>query len=315
MELVSAMRIVLLGEGMVELSRSSADGCWQMGHGGDTLNTAIHLARLGRNVAYATALGGDPFSDDLRAAWAAEGIDPSLILTEPDRTAGLYAIRTDAHGERSFSYWRGESAARRMFALPGSAAMIEAAAQADLLCYSLISLAILPPEGREALFALARSVRARGGKVAFDGNCRPRLWSGTAAAQEARDAALACCDIGLPTLEDEAALSGLADADAVAAFWSSHGVGEVIVKLGAQGCRIPDGRIVPPPAQIDPIDTSGAGDAFNAGFLNAWLAGASTAAAALAGHRLAGWVVTQPGAIPAQAGAAPYSATENIDGR
>lgn len=298
------MRIVLIGEAMVELSRTGTG--WQVAHGGDTLNTAIHLARFGRNVTYATALGSDHFSDDLRAAWAAEGIDPSLILTDPDRMPGLYAIRTDAGGERSFSYWRGESAARRMFALPDSAAMIAAASQADLLCFSLISLAILPPEGREALYALARSVRARGGKVAFDGNYRPRLWSSPAEAQAARDAALACCDIGLPTLEDEAALASLASADAVSAYWSAKGVAEVVVKLGAHGCRIPDGRIVPPPTHVDPVDTSGAGDAFNAGYLNARLTGAAIEGAVMLGHRLAGWVVTQRGAIPVRTAAAPY---------
>lgn len=298
------MRIVLIGEAMVELSRTGTG--WQVAHGGDTLNTAIHLARFGRNVTYATALGSDHFSDDLRAAWAAEGIDPSLILTDPDRMPGLYAIRTDAGGEPSFSYWRGESAARRMFALPDSAAMIAAASQADLLCFSLISLAILPPEGREALYALARSVRARGGKVAFDGNYRPRLWSSPAEAQAARDAALACCDIGLPTLEDEAALASLASADAVSAYWSAKGVAEVVVKLGAHGCRIPDGRIVPPPTHVDPVDTSGAGDAFNAGYLNARLTGAAIEGAVMLGHRLAGWVVTQRGAIPVRTAAAPY---------
>lgn len=305
------MRIILVGEGMVELSKAPTETGWRIGHGGDTLNTAIHLARMGESVAYATALGGDSFSDDLRTNWATEGIDTSLILTDPTRQAGLYAIRTDALGERSFSYWRSDSAARQLFGLADSSTMIAAAATADLLCYSLISLAILPPEGRAALFGLARSVRANGGRVAFDGNYRPRLWASRAEAVAARNEALACCDIGLPTLEDETALSSLADADAVAAHWSAHGAGEVIVKLGARGCRIADGsisngKIVPPPAVIVPVDTSGAGDAFNAGYLHARMSGTDIEESALAGHRLAGWVVTQPGAIPARTPDAPY---------
>jgi 2-dehydro-3-deoxygluconokinase len=300
------MRIVVVGEGMVELSRHGAG--WQLGYGGDTLNTAIHLARLGDDVAFVTALGSDPFSDDLRAGWSNEGLDTGLILTDPTRQPGLYAIRTDPQGERSFSYWRSDSAARGLFALDGVDAVLAAAEQADLLCYSLITLAILPPAARDALFALCARVRRRGGRVAFDGNFRPLLWSSPDEARSARDAAIACADIGLPTLEDESALSGAEDADAVAAHWSTIGAAETIVKLGAAGCRLPDGRIVAPPARLNPIDTSGAGDAFNAGYLHARLAGATIENAALAGHRLAGWVITHPGAIPARTAEAPYPA-------
>ena len=104
------MRAVLVGEGMLELSQEGA--AWRLGYGGDTLNTAIHLARAGIETAYLTAVGSDPFSADLKAKWQGEGLDTSLILTHPTRGSGLYAINTDERGERSFTYWRGESAAR-----------------------------------------------------------------------------------------------------------------------------------------------------------------------------------------------------------
>ena len=298
------MRVCLVGEGMIELSRSG-DG-WRLGYGGDTLNTAIHLARAGLDVAYLTALGGDPFSDELRLGWAAEGLDLSLTLTDPDRASGLYAIRNDPSGERSFTYWRDNSAARHMFALAGIEAVLARMADVDVLAYSLITLAILPLAARERLFALCRQVRARGGRVAFDGNYRPRLWAGAQDARAARDAAIACADIGLPTLEDEMMLSASEDAAAVSAHWQRLGCGETIVKLGAEGCRLPDGSTLQPPRLLTPVDTSGAGDAFNGGYLAARISGASIPEAALAGHRLAGWVVMQPGAIPARTPEAPY---------
>lgn len=298
-------RVVLIGEAMLELSRKGES--WQLGHGGDTLNMAIHLARAGHDVAYFTALGGDPLSSGLRAAWAAEGLDTSLVLAHPSRNTGLYAISTDAHGERSFSYWRDSSAARELFSLPDATRVEPVVTAADLLCFSLISLAILPPAGRDKVLALARSVRARGGKVAFDGNYRPRLWQDVAAARTMRDAAIAVADIGLPTLEDETLLSGERDADAVARHWSSRGCGEVIVKVGARGCRLSDGTLLPPPAVLAPVDTSGAGDAFNGGYLAARLHGAGIRDAALAGHRLAGWCVMRHGAIPARDADAPYA--------
>ena len=282
---------------MLELSRKGDD--WRMSHGGDALNTAIHLARAGHDVAFMTALGSDPFSDDLRGKWRSEGLDTSLILSDPARSPGLYAITTDDAGERSFTYWRDNSAARGMFALPGIEDALAAAEGAELIAYSLITLAILPPAAREALFALCRRVRARGGKVAFDGNYRPRLWTSSAETIAARDFAIACADIGLPTLEDETALSGEVEADAVARHWIGLGCGETIVKLGASGCRLPDGTVLPPPEVLRPVDTSGAGDAFNGGYLAARMDGADVAQSALAGHRQAGWVVMRRGAIPA----------------
>lgn len=291
------MRAVFVGEAMLELSQGG-DG-WRLGHGGDTLNTAIHMARKGHSVAYLTAIGSDPLSHGLRPAWAAEGLDTGLVLVDPARSTGLYAISTDAAGERSFSYWRDASAARTMFALPDMAAALDTAAGADLLAFSLISLAILPDEGREALLALAGRVRGNGGRVAFDGNYRPRLWSSAEVAAQWRDRAVALADIGLPTLEDEALL-GTEGADAVAAHWQGLGCAETVVKLGAAGCRLPDGTLVPPPAVLAPVDTSGAGDAFNAGYLGARLDGASPADAALAGHALAGWTIMRPGAIPSR---------------
>jgi 2-dehydro-3-deoxygluconokinase len=291
-------RIVCIGEAMLELSRNGDS--WQLGYGGDTLNTAIHLARAGHDVAYLTAIGCDPLSAGLKPQSAAEGFDTSLILDHPTRSTGFYAISTDDKGERSFSYWRDTSAAREMFALPGIEAALAVAEQADLIVYSLITLAILPPAGRERLFALCKRVRERGGKVAFDGNYRPRLWRDVEEARTTRDQAIACADIGLPTLEDEALLSGEQDGDAVAHHWTTLGCPETIVKLGANGCRLPDGNILPPPEILQPIDTSGAGDAFNGGYLAARMNGASVEDAAMAGHKLAGWCVMRVGAIPAR---------------
>lgn len=306
MELVSKPGVILVGEGMLELSAREG-GLWQLGYGGDTLNTAIHLARLGCTVAYASALGSDAFGAGLRQQWAAEGLDCSLLLTDPARSTGLYSISLDAAGERTFSYWRSDSAARQMFALAGSKALVQALDAAEVLAFSLISLAILPVEGRHVLLDAARKVRANGGQVVFDGNYRPRLWPSPQEAVHLRDLAISCATIGLPTLEDEVALGQPGDPVAVAAHWQSRGCAETVVKLGAKGCLLPDGTLVPPPQELQPVDTSGAGDAFNAGYLAARLAGASPHDAALRGHALAGWCVMRPGAIPSLDADAPYA--------
>ncbi len=301
---VAGAIVTVIGEAMLELSRGTGDG-WTLGYGGDVINTAIHLARSGDRVRLASAMGTDPMSAELCAAWEAEGVDTVLVLRAADRLPGLYAIETDASGERSFHYWRGEAAARRMFDLPGSAEMVAQAAQSDLLYFSLITLAILPDEGREALLDLCARVRAGGGKVAFDGNCRARLWSDAATACHWRDRAIAVSDMGLPTLADEVEMGAADDAQDAAARWGAGQGREVVVKLGGDGCLV-DGVVVPVPQMVPVIDSSGAGDAFNGGYLHARLTGATPVDAALAGHRLAGWNIGRRGAIPARDGDAPY---------
>ncbi len=296
--------ITVIGEAMLELSRGQGDS-WNLRYGGDVINTAVHLARSGDTVRLASALGADAMSADLRAQWEAEGVDTGLVLAAADRLPGLYAIETDATGERTFHYWRSEAAARRMFALPDSEAMVEAAAQSDLLYFSLITLAILPDEGREALLALCAAVKARGGKVAFDGNYRARLWPDATTACHWRDRGIALADIGLPTLADEVEMGEVDDARDAAARWGAGEGREIIVKLGGEGCLVGD-QLVAPPRRIDVVDSSGAGDAFNAGYLHARLAGAAPVEAALAGHRLAGWNIGRRGAIPARDADSPY---------
>jgi 2-dehydro-3-deoxygluconokinase len=299
-------RIVCAGEAMVEISPRG--GGWDVGHGGDTINQALHLVRFGHDVAYLTVLGCDPFAGPMRAAWGREGMDTTLVLADPDRATGLYAISIDAHGERRFSYWRADSAARQLFANPGITSALHDAEQAEVLVYSLISLAILPEEGRDALLGLARAIRARGGKVAFDGNYRARLWQSPDEARLWRDWAARVADFGFPTIEDEEQIAGGAlQPEEIAASWRDAGCGEVVVKLGAQGCLLPDGTTVPPHANLRPVDTSGAGDAFGSAYLSCRLRGGSAEDAARAGHELAAWVMMRGGAIPPRDHAAPYS--------
>jgi 2-dehydro-3-deoxygluconokinase len=314
------MKIAVIGEGMLELSRDAGSSeLWRLAYAGDALNTAIHLARLGLDVAFISALGADDFSTDLRQAWAAEGLNVDHVLTDETRLPGLYAISTDSDGERSFSYWRSHSAARRMFDLPGLEAALHAAAGSDLLYFSLITVAVLPEGARDRLMQLSAEVRRRGGMVAFDSNYRPSLWESAAAARIACEAAIEQCDIGLPTLLDEQALGHGDDAGSIADLWHAHGTGEIVVKLGAEGCVVStaDGQRtqVGAKAAVQVVDTSGAGDAFNAGYLAARLSGVTPDNAAGKGAELAGWVIRQGGAIPAAGRDEPYSKIRGAIGR
>lgn len=303
------MQAVVFGEAMLEVSTLSTSG--GLRYGGDTLNTAVHLARLGWSVQFVTALGRDAFSDALCQAWAGQGVDTRHVLRHAERQPGIYAIHNDETGERSFLYWRGASAAREMFSQAGIEDALESAASADLMYFSLISLAILPPEARQRLLDLAARRRTENRPVAYDANYRPALWSSPEEARDWSNRACACADIGLPTLSDEQALHAENfEADVLARRWNQFGCGEVAVKQGADGCTVLEGEAIQqiaPAHGVRVIDASGAGDAFNAGYLAGRLQSASVWRSVRSGHAVAEWVIGRAGALPDIDPAAPYA--------
>lgn len=295
------MTIVAIGECMIELRTgrqpfAPATLAW----GGDVFNTALYSARLGANVRFLSALGGDEFSHAMRAGWTDEGIDTSLVLTAPDRIPGLYSVHVDASGERHFHYWRTQSAARALFACPGIEAALAEAAGARCLYLSAITLSLFAGADLDRLVTLARSVRASGGDVVLDTNYRPTGWASPDDARAAILHVAPVVSIAMPTLDDETALMGDRDAATVAARWHDWGAREVIVKMGAGGAQVSladEALVLIPTRPVRPLDTTGAGDAFNAAYLASRLRGASPALAATAGHRLAAAVIGAPGAI------------------
>ena len=140
-------QVACLGECMIEL-REMADGRFSRGYGGDTLNTAVYLARLGVAVDYVTALGDDLWSDEMLAGWAAEGVGTGRVARLPGRVPGLYIIQTDARGERRFSYWRDSAPARALFDGSETAEIVAALPSYDLLYFSGITLSLYGDAGR-----------------------------------------------------------------------------------------------------------------------------------------------------------------------
>jgi len=301
---MGAHTVYAIGECMIELQRQGQGGTMDYRFGGDTLNTAVYMARLldpdTARVAYVTGLGTDGMSAEMLAAWEREGIDTASVQRLPDRLPGIYLIETDPGGERRFHYWRRDSAARHWLEAPEAGKVLVQLAAARMVYLSGISLAILSPADRELLIAALAQCRAAGGSVVFDNNYRPRLWESADAACAVYGRVLAHADIALLTLDDEAALYGPTDAHAVVARTRALGVREVVVKCGADPAVVwHDGVLheVAPEPVADVVDTTAAGDSFGAAYMAARLAGQGPDAAARAGHRLAGTVIRHRGAI------------------
>lgn len=295
-------RILCIGEAMVELSASG--DLWRLGIAGDTLNTAWYLrGLLGADwvVGYLSRVGMGAFSQKMLAFLDTSGIDTRFVTRDPMREIGLYAI-TLQDGERSFSYWRDNSAAKRLADDP--ALLAQALGGGTIACLSGITLAILPPEGRATLLAALVTARAQGTRIVFDPNLRPRLWEDAASMRATVQAAAGLCDLILPSLDDETAQFGDADAQATIARYLAAGARQVVVKAGggpvAYGGAEGSGIVLDLP-RVQPVDSTAAGDAFNAGYLAARLAGAAIPEAVGAAHALSLKVIAHPGALVPEA--------------
>jgi 2-dehydro-3-deoxygluconokinase len=299
--------VVSIGEVMVELSRNP-DGRYGLAYGGDTFNTAVYMARAGAEVSYATALGDDPYSDSVVALAGAEGVASNLMLRVPGRMPGLYMIETDPAGERRFFYWRDTSPARELFELPEWSTLAEAILAAKLVYFSGITLSLYSNVGLGRFLAVLEMARKQGTLVAFDSNFRPRGWKGDLArTRTVFNEALKRVDIALPTYDDEALLWGDGNPQQTVDRLQAFGIGEIVVKNGPNHALIAtkEGREqVPTPEVVVPVDTTAAGDSFNAAYLAARLKGDEPHQAVAAAHHLAGQVIRHRGAIMPRAAAA-----------
>jgi 2-dehydro-3-deoxygluconokinase len=289
---------VSIGECMIELSAGKGE-LWRLGFAGDTFNTAWYTRAIlpkEQAVAYVTALGGDPFSQRMRNFIAKAGVETDRIR-EVERRPGLYAITLEK-AERSFTYWRSQSAARLLADDPEWLA--RAVAGAELLYFSGITLAILTPASRRRLIAALKKQRRQGATIAFDPNFRPVLWPDRDAARKAMEAAYRVADIALPTFSDEAELFGDPSIAKTAERLASYRTNEFVIKNGDKAALLfGDGKggRIPPTKPKKVVDTTGAGDSFGGAYLAGRLIGLDPFAAARLGHRVAAEVICVHGAL------------------
>ena len=295
---------ISIGECMAEL-QATDDGLYRLGFAGDIFNTAWYMRALTgeENVAvdYVTAVGSDSLSSKMLVFLKANGVGTRFINEVSDRTVGLYLI-TLTGAERNFTYWRSTSAARLL--AENKEILRAALSQADVIYFSGVTLAILSPAHRRTLLSVLQEMKSRGATIAFDSNARRRLWTSDRAMKTAMIAGYKAATLALPTFSDDQALFGDATPADCARRISGYGVKEVIVKDGSNPCIVSLETnllsVAPEPVQ-DIVDTTGAGDSFNAGYLAARMFNREPLEAAKLGHSVAGRVIRERGALLAMA--------------
>ena len=228
--------------------------------GGAGANVAVHLARRGVDVLLAGCVGDDPAGAGLVAELRADGVR-SALRTVPGASTGTIVSLVEPGGERSMLADRGANLALR----PGDVPLPPSGGHLHLSGYTL-----LDDGPRPAGLAALAAARAAGCTVSVD----PASTGPLAAAGV--DRWLADTDgatLLLPNADEAGLLTGCADpADAARALAARHAA--VAVSLGAEGALWASGTTLvhrpARPARV--VDTTGAGDAFTAGLLAAWLA-------------------------------------------
>ncbi|WP_173931907.1 sugar kinase [Chelativorans sp. Marseille-P2723] len=264
---MSSPEIIAMGEPMVEFNQALDKGHYLFGHGGDTSNCAIAAARAGASAGYFTALGDDAFGDSFMQLWEENGVDASHVLRNPEAHTGVYFVTHGPEGH-DFTYLRAGSAASRITPKDVPAAYLR---KARVLHVSGISMAI-SESACDAVFEAIRMAREAGVLVSFDTNLRLRLWP-LPRARAVIEAAAELCDIALPGMDDARQLTSLEDPDAIVDHYLSLGAKVVALTLGRGGCLVATGkeRRRISGIQVQAVDATGAGDAFDGNFLAEYL--------------------------------------------
>jgi sugar/nucleoside kinase (ribokinase family) len=255
--------------------------------GGAGANAALAGVEAGMDVRLIGATGDDPLGEWMRRQLAPAGLDDELVVA-PGETTGLTVVLESPARDRTFLTYLGVNARWEAAMIPDDALTCENL----LLCDYFVA----PMLRGDAARRLLGTARARGARTFFDTTWDPDGFSG-AARDEVR-ALLGAVDVFLP---NEIEVCALADrpGDPAAAARALQAVsgGWVVVKLGPSGCLAvgPEGAEISVAAEaVNAGDTTGAGDAFNAGLVHALSGGASWQQALAKATRFATTVISRP---------------------
>ena len=265
--------LLAIGECMLELSGEMQLGSQaKLNFGGDVLNTALYYARLGGDVSFLTAMGDDDFSKQIIAVWDSESIDTSTVLKLKYRLPGLYAIQTDSLGERSFHYWREQAPIKELFNHLHQDDLANFTNDYQYLYFSGISISRWDSNQLKIFAAWLEQFKNSSidKQIVFDLNYRPKCWNNTEQAKDYLNVILPFVTTVITTFDDEGMLFEDTCYKQTINRYSKYSIDTIIVKYGSEPTVISNNSNITKVAPIKiakPLDTTAAGDSFNAAFL------------------------------------------------
>ncbi len=302
MEAARRPRIVVVGSYAVGLvmrtTRIPLRGETVLGHdfqrmdGGKGSNQAIACARLGAHTTFLAAVGDDATGDAAIGLLLSEGVDTSYMHRMAGTPTGVGFITVDDNGENAIAVDLG---ANRLLTPDHIDLAEDVISQADILLAQLE----IPPE--TALYAI-RMARRYGVRTILN----------PAPAQPLSKEALSAVDLLTPNGAEARTLTGSTSVDPkeLAAILRGSGVASVVLTMGERGAWIgggPDGRAVPA-FPVTAVDTTGAGDAFNAALAVALAEGGSIQSAVVYACAAGAYCVQSLGTVPSYADRAQLDA-------
>ena len=260
-------RVWVMGDAVVDLIPEGALHYLKC-PGGAPANVAVGVARLGGDASFIGRVGADPFGRFMAETLSGEGVDIGALRLDPDHRTSTVLVALDDEGERSFTFMVRPSADQ--FLTPDELPRFDAG-QWLLTC----SIALANEPVRTSCLQAMAAIKAAGGRVCFDPNLRPEVWSNPTEMLPQVRQVIAQADVVKLSIEELQLLSG--EDDLAAGLATLSGTALVLVTRGAAGvvARL-DGELLEWVGQrVTPLDTTGAGDAFVAGLLAA-LAGRSS---------------------------------------
>lgn len=294
--------LLAIGECMVELVPSGVGQCKQS-FAGDTYNALVYAKRFENtlNCELFTAVGCDVLSSNMLKALQQEDISTKNVITTPNYNVGIYAISTDSQGERSFDYWRNQSAAKHMMELYAEASFDLGLRKSDWVFFSGISIGILDDSSKHRLLSLLADLQKQGCTIAFDPNYRARMWKSKAHAIEWLERAYAISNVVLPGLEEHQVLFGHQTCHEIVQYCAQFDIEEIVIKAGKAGmyvyCQqeLKGSHAFTPAAKQ--VDSTAAGDSFAGTYLAARMSASTVQKALEMADKVASLVVQYQGAI------------------
>ena len=249
--------LVCIGEILADMIGEEKNGMitYERKAGGAPFNVACALKKFGREVRFVGSVGDDLIGDFLIQYASDFGMDTTYLHRDTTRNTTLAFVELNEEGERSFCFYRKNTADYFLPAVPD-----ELLAQADIVCIG--SLMLAHPACVEYALDVAARAHALGKKVAFDVNYRTDIYRDTASAIATYKKLLAVADI-VKFSEDEVEIFTEAYVDTLCDKL-------VLITLGKAGSewRYHGEKHSMPTIDVKPVDTTGAGDAFFAGALS-----------------------------------------------